>query len=169
MTDTDTTTPTATRSTAVRVAVVAAVAAVGFGGAVLAFGGDDDAPPSGEEHAADPHAAEPHAEEPAAPSPDEVPFEVAVDMDPDPPQVEGTAFGFEVTLDGEAVTGADVEFWADMDGHAHDGISATATEVDPGRYEIDEQRFAMRGDWSGQVRVSTDEGSASTPVRFTVE
>lgn len=160
------------RSGIVRLAVVVAVAVVGFTGALLLLGGDGDDPApvadthSDAEHAADSEDAE-DAAEASAPSLD---YDVTVEMAPDPPHAEGTAFTVLVSDDGEPVSGAAVLVEADMVGHAHEGISAEATEVEPGRYQTDEQRFPMRGEWAGEVRVSEDGGSrVSTPVDFTVQ
>lgn len=162
--DTDPAVPTGSPRTGVRLAVVAVVAAAGFGGALLVAGGGDDDGAADEQ----PQPVDEHVREPAEAA-TEADYEVAVDMDPDPPRLEGTAFAVRVTHDGEPVTGADVVVRADMDGHAHEGMSATASEVDPGLYQTDEQPFPMRGDWIGQVSVSGDDGSTSAPIRFTVD
>lgn len=163
MSDTDTAAPGRAPRTGVRLAVVAVVAAAGFGGALLVLGGGDEGASDEQPQPVDERVREP-AEDGAGAD-----YDVAVDMNPDPPRLEGTAFAVRVTHDGEPVTGADVEIRADMDGHAHEGITTTAAEVDPGHYETDEQRFPMRGDWIGQVSVSGDDGSASAPIRFTVD
>lgn len=154
------------RTWVVRVAIVAAVAVVGFAGALLLLGGDDDAsaPVADTQPAGD---DAPDAAEAPAPSLD---YDVTVEMAPDPPHAEGTAFTVLVTDDGQPVSGAAVQVEVDMVGHAHEGIDTEATEVEPGRYQTEEQRFPMRGQWSGRVLVSEDGGSrVSAPVDFTVQ
>ncbi|MEX0658562.1 MAG: FixH family protein [Egibacteraceae bacterium] len=163
MSDTDTAAPERAPRTGRRLAVVAVVAAAGFGGALLVMGGGDEGASDEQPQPVDEQVREPAADPAGAD------YEVTVDLDPDPPRLEGTAFAVRVTHEGEPVTGADVQVRADMDGHAHEGITATATEVDPGHYETGEQRFPMRGGWIGQVSVSGAEGSASAPLRFTVD
>lgn len=154
------------RTGVVRLAIVAAVAVVGFAGALLLLGGDDDAPaPVADTHP--PGDDVPDATEESAP---ELDYDVTVEMAPDPPHAEGTAFTVLVTDDGQPVSGAAVQVVVDMVGHAHEGIDTAATEVEPGRYQTEEQRFPMRGQWSGRVLVSEDGGSrVSTPVDFTVQ
>lgn len=154
-----------TRNT--RLAVLVAVVVVGFGAGLLLLGGDGDDPaPVSDTHSDGDHAADAE-DEAAAPSLD---YDVTVEMAPDPPHAEGTAFTVLVSDDGDPVSGAAVQVEIDMVGHAHEGINAEATEVEPGRYQTDEQRFPMRGEWAGHVRVSEDGGlHVSTPVDFTVQ
>lgn len=149
-----------------RLAIVVVVAVAGFAGALLLLGGDgDDATPAADSHPAGHDTPAAPAAEAEAPD-----YDVTVEMTPDPPHAEGTVFTVLVSHAGEPVSDAAVQVEIDMVGHAHEGIRAAATEVEPGRYETEEQRFPMRGQWSGRVQVGEGDGPRmSTPVDFTVQ
>ncbi len=148
-----------------QVLVVVAVAALAFGGGLLFFSGGDDETPAGRagfftpapaRSAAPPDVAALAAQAAergcAARALRDPAYNVAVETEPEPPRVEGTTFRLRVTRDGSPVEGARVCLLAAMAEMSHKGVSEEAHEVAPGVYEV-QTGFAMRGGWSGRVKV----------------
>ncbi len=163
-----------------QILAVVAVAALAFGGGLLFLSDGDDGLPTGRAgfftpapagSAAPPDTAELAAQAAergcAAPAVTDPAYKVAVETEPDPPRVEGTTFRLRVTRDGSPVTGARVCLLADMSEMSHEGVSEEAREVAPGLYEV-QTGFAMRGGWSGRVKV-IEPGRPAVGVPFGID
>jgi hypothetical protein len=143
------------------IGVVAVVAVVAFGGAFLAFSGDDGATITSEpDGRCGPIEAE---------AVDGSAYEVTVSSEPDPPTPRGSTFEIVVERDGQPVSGATVCMTLDMTEMSHGANGGRAEETQPGRYELSVD-FGMRGTWEGTVFV-TDAGGApvAAPVSFDVQ
>lgn len=96
-------------------------------------------------------------------------YTVAMESEPNPPQVEGTTFHLSVRHDGKAVSGAKVCVTADMTEMHHAGINSVAKEASGGTYDT-KLKFGMRGPYRASV-VITEKGKAAVvvPLTFDVE
>lgn len=154
-------------SRALSIALVAAVAAVGFGAGLVVFAdGSPDPDPSPSPAAVASPAAPRHrtgtAGRPDCPRGAEPDAALAVEVtsEPDPPVPQGTVFTLRPTRDGRPVVGATVCLTADMPDMAHQGARGRASEVSPGVYEVGLD-FVMRGGWEGRITVVEPDGPAA--------
>jgi hypothetical protein len=159
-------------SRAATIGVVAVVAVVAFGGAFLAFSGDDGATTVAAPGTSAGNGSEAGDDNPCgravAEAVDGSAYEVTVSSEPDPPTPRGSTFEIVVERDGQPVSGATVCMTLDMTEMSHGANGGRAEETQPGRYEFSVD-FGMRGTWEGTVFV-TDAGGApvAAPVSFDV-
>lgn len=165
-----------------QVLAVVAVAALAFGGGLLFLSHEDDETPgagggfftpapAGSPAPVDSAGLVAQAAERgcAARALTDPAYQVTVETEPDPPRVEGTTFRLRVTRDGRPVEGARVCLLAAMTEMSHAGVSEETREVAPGLYE-GQTSFAMRGDWSGRVKViETGQPAVGIPFGLDVQ
>lgn len=162
-------TTTGRRLPLLAVAGLVLIAVVGFAGAYMMAGGDDDAP-AGEGLAAESSQDDADAGDASSQEAEEPDYDIVVEPDPDPPAVEGTEFTVTVTEGGEPVTGAAVRIKMEMSQHAHEGVNADGEETgESGVYRVP-VKFVMRGGWAGHVQVDAPgEPRASEPLSYEVQ
>lgn len=91
-----------------------------------------------------------------------------VDADPAPPAKGNNIWTVKITgKDGKPLSGATIETTSYMPDHAHTSpIKPTATEKDPGTYEVTPVNLFMPGVWEVTLDVTPAGGSAEA-VKFT--
>ncbi len=95
---------------------------------------------------------------------------VEATLSPDPPQVGEVEMEMELSVDGAALEGAEVEVEPWMPAHDHGSNTvATVHEHHAGHYVVEDLTFSMAGNWELRVFVEWDDGSDEAVWDFEVE
>lgn len=162
-------------SKGIRLGILAVVAVLAFGAALLVFRGGSESATDTVVSGGQPSqtaatlggASGTSATGCPAGASNDASYKVTVESQP---KAESKDVTLAVTRDGKPVTGATVCVEAAMSTMAHEGINGKATELSGGRYQVSNLSFGMRGGWSGTVFIAeSGRRAAMATVAFDVQ